>query len=182
MKIEASAKVGDGNDRWLRAVATFAIIPLLSLGIFQAEASDNLTGLATVIDGDTIELSGERIRFHAVDAPESRQECLLGTTYWNCGRQSTLALERLVSSQTVTCRPQGRDRYRRVIAVCFLDDVDVNGWMVRNGWALAYRRYGMDYVSEEEAARAEGKGVWAGQFVAPWDWRRGQRLDASPSE
>ena len=76
----------------------------------------------------------------------------------------------------VTCKEKDRDRYRRIVAVCFMGTHDFNAMMVRQGWALAYRRYSMDYVDEEREARKAGAGLWRGEFVPPWKWRRGTRL------
>ena len=52
---------------------------------------------------------------------------------------------------------------------------DLNRWMVEQGWAVAYRRYSMDYVQAEEAARATGRGLWSSSFEMPWDWRKTAR-------
>lgn len=71
------------------------------------------------------------------------------------------------------------DRYGRVVAVCYVQGNDVNGWLVGNGWALAYRRYSLDYVAQERAAQAARIGVWRGEFVPPWEWRRGKRLQVA---
>ena len=76
----------------------------------------------------------------------------------------------------MTCREKDRDRYRRIVAVCYLGPKDLNAFMVSEGWALAYRRYSMDYVDDEEAAKSERKGIWRGEFVPPWKWRNMMRL------
>ncbi len=128
-------------------------------------------GQASVIDGDTLELHGQRIRLAAVDAPEARQTCRRAGTMWPCGRRAAFALADLIGSRTVTCRWRTKDRYRRPLARCSVGDTDLGGWMVENGWALAYRRYGVDYVSQEETAREARRGLWAGSFVPPWDFR-----------
>ncbi|TAJ37295.1 MAG: thermonuclease family protein [Reyranella sp.] len=131
-----------------------------------------LAGPASVIDGDTIEVHGTRIRLHGIDAPESRQECRRpdGTT-WRCGQQAALALSDHIGRRPVTCKPLDRDRYGRVIASCSLSSGDLNRWMVANGWAVSYRRYSLDYVADEEKARQARLGIWVGPFEMPWDWR-----------
>ncbi|WP_206607761.1 thermonuclease family protein [Ferruginivarius sediminum] len=134
---------------------------------------------ASVIDGDTLEIDGERFRLRGIDAPESRQSCRHDGRRWPCGRDSTRALENRIGAATVRCKGDGRDRYERVLAVCYADGTDLNAWMVRQGWALAYRRYSRDYVPEERWAKAARAGIWRGRFVQPWDWRRGQRLAQS---
>ena len=95
-----------------------------------------------------------------------------GGKEWACGQEATFALAQFIETHWVTCKGNKRDRYSRLIAVCFVGSYDLNAMMVREGWALAYRRYSTDYVDEEAAARDAGKGVWRGEFVAPWEWRR----------
>ena len=135
-----------------------------------------LAGTATVIDGDTLDLHGQRIRLHGIDAPESGQSCqdADGAAY-RCGQRAALALADRIGRRPVTCAPRDTDRYGRAIAVCMADGEDLNAWMVAQGHALAYRRYSSDYVDEEALARRDRRGLWAGAFVAPWDWRRGVR-------
>ena len=148
-------------------------------GTFQAD----LVGRARVIDGDTIEVASARIRLFGVDAPESAQRCLAGSGRWSCGEQATRALAGRIDGRSVACEERDRDRYGRVVAVCRHGAQDVNAWLVREGWAMAYRRYSRDYVDEEAAARGAQRGLWRGEFVPPWDWRRGDRLkEASPGD
>lgn len=133
----------------------------------------SVSGTASVIDGDTIEIHGERIRLEAIDAIEDRQRCILPDgRAWRCGRDAALALADRIGRSPVTCAISGRDRYSRLVATCFLGREDLNAWLVRNGWAVAYRRYGTQYVDEENAARRERRGIWASSFEMPWDWRR----------
>ena len=75
----------------------------------------------------------------------------------------------------MSCDPRDTDRYGRTVAVCLTRGVDLNGWLVTQGWAVAYRRYLRDYVRAEDQARAAGRGVWSGQFDMPWDWRAERR-------
>jgi len=125
-----------------------------------------------VIDGDTIEIHGTRIRLHGIGAPESRQECdRPDGTSWRCGQQAALALSDRIGRSTVRCEPHGRDRYGRVIAVCFKGTDDLNRWMVTAGWAVAYRKYSLDYVDVEKRAHAARLGIWSERFQMPWDWR-----------
>lgn len=131
-----------------------------------------------MIDGDTIEIAGKRIRLYGIDAPESRQTCIRDAKTSRCGQEAALALSNRVGSEVVVCDDRGRDRYRRVIAVCRLGGragPDINAWMVEEGWALAYRRYSRDYVKEEGTAEAAKRGLWSGTFEEPWEWRRQRR-------
>ena len=141
-------------------------------GTFQAD----LAGRARVIDGDTIEVASARIRLFGVDAPESAQRCLAGSSRWSCGEQATRALAGRIDGRSVACEERDRDRYGRIVAVCRHSGQDVNAWLVREGWAIAYRRYSTAYLDEEASARRAKRGVWRGEFVPPWDWRRGERL------
>ena len=126
-----------------------------------------LSGQARVIDGDTLELGGARIRLYGIDAPESAQRCRAQGRLWACGREATRTLARLVRLKQVACEERDRDRYGRIVAVCTAAGRDLNAWMVAEGWAVAYRRYSRAYVATERRARAAKRGVWQGEFVPP---------------
>jgi endonuclease YncB( thermonuclease family) len=144
-----------------------------ALLMFVTPAQADIAGVASVIDADTIEIHGERIRLHGIDAPESSQTCLdEAGQKWRCGQRAALALQDLIGRRTVTCDERDVDRYRRIVSRCMVGDVDINAWLVAQGWALAYRRYSLDYVSSEAEARAAARGMWAGTFEPPWEWRR----------
>lgn len=148
--------------------------------VHRVEASTtDLSGRTRVVDGDTIEVGGARVRLHGVDAPESGQSCVAQGARWPCGRRASRALAGRLGGQTVVCEERDRDRYGRIVAVCRQGGRDINAWLVAEGWALAYRRYSREYVDEESTARAARKGIWRGEFVAPWDWRRGERLQGA---
>ena len=154
-------------------VAILALLPTLALA--------DIAGPAKVIDGDTIEVSGQRIRLYGIDAPERRQTCRRAALTWPCGAEAARALRLFINGRRVTCRERDVDQYGRVVAVCHAGGQDLNGRLVAEGMALAYRRYSTDYVGAEEAARAAGTGLWAGLFIPPWEWRRGKRLPAIAS-
>ncbi len=141
-----------------------------------------IVGRASVIDGDTLEIHGTRIRLYGIDAPESGQSCTVRGKQWRCGQQAALALANKIGSRTVSCEARDRDRYNRVVAVCRAGGEDLNAWMVAEGWAMAYRRYSPDYVRQENSALASKIGIWQGDFIAPWDWRRGKRLGAKETQ
>jgi endonuclease YncB( thermonuclease family) len=147
-----------------------------SSGSKQAAASRVITGHATVVDGDGLEINGTKIRLFGIDAPKIDQYCQRDDhTRWRCGHYSSVELDRLVASHDVTCTVRTLDQYDRTVATCRVGDVDVGESQVRNGWAVAYRKFTKDYVDEEDAARTAKRGVWRGAFEMPWIWRERSR-------
>lgn len=145
-------------------------------------ARADIAGHPTVVDGDTLEIGAQRIRLHGIDAPERRQTCAVRGKPWDCGAEATRALAARIADRHVECESTDTDRYGRTVAVCRSGGADLNAWMVAEGWALAYRRYATDYVDHELAAQNAQRGIWRGEFVAPWEWRRGRRLTGSGEE
>jgi len=158
--------------RWL-AIA-LCLLP------FAATATDIpglVVGQASVIDGDTIEIHGQRIRLEGIDAPESNQVCeAQGKRDVRCGQQAALFLADMIGRQTVYCSQTGTDRYRRVLADCEVAGRNIGDAMVRSGHALAYRRYSTRHVAAEDAARAAKAGMWRYDFLPPWEWRALEKL------
>ncbi len=132
---------------------------LLVLTLLITPALADMAGTASVIDGDTIEVHGQRIRLHGIDAPESRQLCRLAGEPWRCGKDAANALADKIARRLVTCEDLGRERYKRIIARCAVAGEDLEKWMVANGWALAHRRHTLDYVDEEAGAQAARRGL-----------------------
>lgn len=144
----------------------------------QARAAEPIIGQASVIDGDTIEIHGIRIRLWGIDAPEHDQPCVTDGQAYRCGQKTALSLSDRIGRYPVTCDPRGTDRYGRTIAVCGTPATsDLSAWMVSQGWALAFVRYSKDYVREEKGARNAHLGIWSGTFETPWLYR--QRLRSS---
>jgi len=140
---------------------------------------ETITGTARVIDGDTVDVAGHRVRLASIDAPESRQRCERAGQCAPCGREATERLAHIVANQVVACRVSTTDRYGRCIAECEADGRSVNIGMVESGAATVYRRYvGADavrYLDAEARARSARRGLWAGTFIDPERWRRGDR-------
>ena len=148
-----------------------AIIVLFVLSL-RATAGE-LSGVPSITDGDTIKILNKRIRLYGVDAPEKKQICIKNSQEYRCGQEATNALIKKVNEKTVVCKVQDKlDRYKRYIGVCFLGDIDLNKWMVRNGYAVAYRRYSKDYVDDENYAKKNKIGLWSGNFIHPEKWRK----------
>ena len=163
-------------DRMPLLAIWIALGAYFGTGVTVSLSAPAIQGTASVIDGDTIEIRGERIRLDAIDAPESSQLCLdADSKRYRCGQKSAFALADFIGRSVVSCDPKGRDRYKRVIAVCYKSETNLNAWMVTHGWAVAFRKYGNDYIREEDEARLAGRGIWAGLFDMPWDWRARNR-------
>ena len=154
--------------RWVFMITILiAVMPVSSLAA--------ITGPARVIDGDTIEVEGQRIRLHGIDAPEGRQLCFDDGEPWLCGTDATSALRNKISDRQVTCEEIDRDRYERIVARCVVDGEDLGEWMVLRGWAVAYVYYSYEYTRAEAIAKSREQGIWASEFDMPWDWRQAQR-------
>lgn len=159
-------------------IAAFLLCPA------PASSSDRIVGRASVIDGDTIEVAGKRVRLRGVDAPESWQDCSDGDggTY-RCGKMAANALDRfLAASRPIRCDVIERDRYQRFVGVCFrADGREVNHWLVESGHALDWARYSHGaYADAEKAARSSGIGIWRGDFQQPCEVRA-ERFGHGPS-
>jgi endonuclease YncB( thermonuclease family) len=136
----------------------------------------SVAGSASVIDADTLDIHGQRIRLVGVDAPESGQKCLADGKFVRCGANAANALDAWINRNPVTCAIEGKDRYDRLLGQCSVRGQSVQEWLVASGHALAYRTYSTQYVPAELKARKARAGIWSGDFVAPWDWRQGLRL------
>lgn len=139
----------------------------------------SLVGRASVIDGDTIEIHGERVRLNGIDAPEAAQACGdRSDKHYRCGARAADALANLLKASSPTrCDFVERDQYGRFVGDCYrADGASVQAAMVRSGWALDWPRYsGGAFAGEQEAAKRERAGLWAGEFQPPWEWRAEQR-------
>ena len=152
-------------------ILTFVIMILLTIGT-NLIASE-IFGFPVITDGDTIKILNNRIRLHGIDAPERSQKCTINLKKYNCGTTATNALIKKIKKNTVRCKIQkNKDRYNRLIGVCFVGKEDLNRWMVRNGHAIAYRRYSKDYILDEKFAKTNKLGLWSGTFLKPEKWRK----------
>ena len=151
---------------------------LLPLPVASA-MPDRIQGRALVVDGDTLEVAGTRFRLAGIDAPELEQLCstdgdvlAASSTTYRCGEQAASALADRIGSNPIVCEPQVTRESTVLVAVCRLDDEDLGAWMVRSGWARAYPVNSSLYAPQEKLAQAALEGIWRGDFLDPWDWRR----------
>jgi endonuclease YncB( thermonuclease family) len=138
-----------------------------------AQAQERLVGQASVIDGDTIEIHGRRVRLFGIDAPEAGQTCEdAAHKPYRCGQKAASVLDARIGDGVVACEPKDSDRYNRTVAICRVYGEDLGAWMVGLGWAVAYRSYSTRYVAAEELAQTRKAGMWAGSFTPPAEWRK----------
>lgn len=151
-------------------IVPIAGMALATLSFTMAEADEPVTGQASVIDGDTVEIGGQRIDLFGIDAPEAEQECedWSGASY-RCGQHAAFALEGYIADRPVACRPGVEEGWEG--AVCTVEGEDLGAWMVLRGWAFAYPRDAVGYLAQEGQARERRAGLWSGGFIYPWQWR-----------
>jgi endonuclease YncB( thermonuclease family) len=160
----------------------FTIVLFLLLAILVARLDErdrrSEAGMATVNDGDTITLGATRIRLRGIDAPEYAQLCNRNGGDYACGKLARQALVTLIAKQPVSCEGSRLDRYGRLLGDCKAGGVDLNRRLVSDGWAVAYG----DFEREEAAARIDRRGIWAGSFERPQDWRRQHQRTETANE
>jgi endonuclease YncB( thermonuclease family) len=139
--------------------------------IIKGELNSNLYGTVKIIDGDSIEIKNEKIRFLGIDAFEKKQECIRkdGTKY-KCGEAAISNLLMIISGQPVRCVTKKKDRYKRWLATCYIGMLDINENMVLYGNAFSYMS--KKYKTAENEAKKVSAGAWAGEFIFPWEWRK----------
>ena len=172
---------------FLNKIKLFLLISICLIFFFltyndvKSEEVKIISGIAKVTDGDTIRIEGKKIRFFGIDAPEKKQQCskpwltisfISFNKDYPCGQISTDKLKKKINNKLLICKWNNKDKYKRYIAECFKDKININAWMVRNGYAVAYRKYSKKFVSQEIFAKKEKLGLWAGNFDMPWNWRK----------
>jgi endonuclease YncB( thermonuclease family) len=156
------------NSKIVKVLSVLAVALLsayiLPKDVMRVNAGENVH----VVDGDSLELEGLRIRLVGIDSPEYRQFCYNAKHQkYDCGIEAKKYLEKLIGAQQVRCEEESKDIYERSLSVCFVGDVNLNAEMIKAGWALAYREEGDKYLPLEKQAKANKKGVWQGRFMRP---------------
>jgi endonuclease YncB( thermonuclease family) len=159
-----------------------ALLLMLLLPSSTAFAID-FVGQASVIDGDTLEIHGTRIRLWGVDAPESSQLCRgADSNLYRCGANAANDLDTFIARRPVKCTPISEDQYGRSVATCSVGGTDLGEWLVRNGLALDWPQYSKGrYAAAERDADRSGRGMWAGSYVEPWSFRACIRAGGTPT-
>ena len=125
-----------------------------------------------ITDGDTIKINGEKIRFSGIDTPELKQTCIKKGESNSCGITAKQILVDKIGDNKVICVSEGKDQYKRTLAECFVNDESLSSYLVRSGYAFAYRRYSKKFIIDENYAKFNKHGMWSMKFDYPWDWRR----------
>ena len=150
------------SDLWL-------FLPLIFFFLFFSVVKANQL---TVTDGDTIRMGDERIRFSGIDAPEIKQTCIHKELEFYCGEFSKNLLIEKIADQEVNCIRESKDQYGRTLAECFIGKESLSSYLVREGYAFAYRKYSNKFVADEEYAKRNSNGMWSMHFILPWEYRR----------
>ena len=143
------------------------LIIIVSLLCCNISLANNLK----IIDGDTIVLNGEKIRFSGIDTPELKQTCLHNNKIVDCGMSAKILLIKKIGNKTPECISEGKDVYNRTLAECFINGKSLSKFLVRSGYAFAYRKYSKKFIDDEDFAKANKNGMWAMKFKYPWDFR-----------
>ncbi|MEY9593037.1 endonuclease YncB(thermonuclease family) [Bradyrhizobium yuanmingense] len=161
---------------------SWLLVILLLFAATSVALSDDFVGQVSIIDGDTLEIHGSRIRLSGIDATESTQLCRgEDSRQYRCGATAANDLSAFIARRPVTCLPVALDQYGRTVATCSVGGVDLGEWLVRNGFALDGRRYSKGkYIDAQRDAERAGRGIWAGSYVAPWLYRACIRAGGKP--
>ena len=125
-----------------------------------------------VVDGDTIVLNGEKIRFSGIDTPELKQTCMNESQKVYCGMFAKMLLIKKIGNKTPKCIREGKDAYKRTLAECFINGESLSAFLVRSGYAFAYRKYSKKFIEDEEFAKKNKLGMWSMKFEYPWNFRK----------
>ena len=146
-------------------ISIFLLVFLLTINDIKSQE-------LKIVDGDTIHLNGEKIRFAGIDTPEIKQTCFKDDVKNLCGVKAKQILINKIGNNTVECISEGRDQYKRILAECFVNNESLSSYLVRSGYAFAYRKYSKKFIKDEDYAKANQIGIWSMKFEYPWDYRK----------
>ena len=156
---------------YLNKINLFLVISIC-LTFFFLTYFDVKSDEIKIIDGDTIHLNGEKIRFSGIDTPEIKQTCTKNNEIIKCGILARELLIKIIANNKINCIREGKDQYKRTLAECFVNDLSLSSYLVKNGYAFAYRKYSKKFIADEDYARSKKLGMWSMNFEYPWDWRK----------
>ena len=151
-----------------KAIFLISVFSLIFILIINQVKSQTIK----IVDGDTIHLNGEKIRFTGIDTPELKQTCLKEGVKDFCGVTAKQILINKIGNNNVKCISEGKDQYKRTLAECFVNNESLSSYLVRSGYAFAYRRYSKKFTPDEDYAKFNKLGMWSMEFDYPWDWRK----------
>ncbi len=151
-----------------KVILLISVSSLIFFLIFNPVSSQELR----VVDGDTIHLNGEKIRFNGIDTPELKQTCINEGVINPCGITAKEMLIKKIGNNKVECIREGKDQYKRTLAECFVNEESLSSYLVRRGYAFAYRRYSKKFIPDEDYAKINLIGMWSMEFDYPWDYRK----------
>ena len=146
-------------------ISIFLLVFLLTINDIKSQE-------IKVVDGDTIHLNGEKIRFTGIDTPELKQTCIKQEAIEPCGITAREILINVIGDNKVKCISEGQDRYKRTLAECFVNNKSLSRYLVRSGYAFAYRKYSKKFIPDEVYAKENQLGMWSMVFQYPWDYRK----------
>ena len=155
---------------YLNKRKTIFLISIFLL-VFLLTINDIKSQELKVIDGATIHLNGKKIRFIGIDTPELKQNCIKEGAIEQCGLTAKKILIEKIGDSKVKCISEGKDQYKRILAECFVNNESLSSYLVRSGYAFAYRKYSKKFIKDEDYARTKKFGMWAMKFDYPWDYR-----------
>ena len=156
---------------YLNKINLFLVISICLIFFFLTY-EDVKPNIIEVIDGDTIKINGEKIRFSGIDTPELKQTCIKNGLENSCGIKAKTILSEKIGKNKIKCINEGKDQYKRMLAECFVNNESLSSYLVKSGYAFAYRKYSKKFVEEEDYARTNNLGMWSMNFEYPWDYRK----------
>ena len=156
---------------YLNKIKLFLVISFF-LSSFFLTLKDVKSYEIKVVDGDTIHLNGKKIRFSGIDTPELKQTCRKNNQIIFCGIEAKNLLINRIGNNEIKCVEEGKDQYKRILAECFVNNTSLSSYLVKEGYAFAYRKYSRKFIRDERFAKKNKLGLWSMKFIFPWEFRK----------